>query len=272
MGELTPDDDSPGGASDHQPAKPVLRCGVLIVGSLIWDEGINGVRENWRSSRLDFDKRVRVTSHLRYGRRSETRDHTFTMVLDAECPDGHALILPCKAEIREIDSLAEEVRWMWSAENNSAVPDGFHKNWGCVGALFGPKAVASGLQDEWRDHFQSAGPSSLPALDDEGKLNIPWPSTSDGALAEFDIIIATATMPNPKDRRPDAAEIAHAWIQQNNGRERYFFENVRHDIRTVDDLDIWKAITVEMPQWLKSAEYAEAINKLQSEAQPQRSK
>lgn len=254
-------------AIDQQTAKPALRCGVLIIGSLIWDQGGNGVREGWRRSRLDLDKQVRVHSHLRYGRKSETRGNTFTMVLDAQCPGGQAVVVPCKAEIREVEGFAEEVRWLWAAEDNSAAIDRFHKSWGCVGALFGPKAVACGLQDQWRDQFQAARTSTPAALDTEGKLNIPWPSTIDGLpVPEFDLILATATMPNPKEGRPDAAEIARAWIQQNDGHERYFFENVRHGIRTRDDPNIWAAIVEQKPRWIESGEYAKAIEVLRSEA------
>lgn len=190
------------------------------------------------------------------------------MVLDAQCPDGQALIVPCKTEIREIESLADEARSLWAAEDNSPVLDRFHKSWGCVGVLFGPKAVACGLDDQWRGHFQAAKPGSPPPLDSAGKLNIPWPSTVEGApVSEFDVILATATMPNPKDRRPEAAEIAQAWIEQNNGNERYFFENVRHGIRTRDDLDIWRIIDTQKPQWLETAGYEEAIEVLRSEAE-----
>jgi hypothetical protein len=194
------------------------------------------------------------------------------MVLDARWSGGQAVIVPCKTEVREIEGLAEEVRWLWAAEENSTAIGRFHKSWGCVGALFSPKAVTCGLQDQWRDHFQAAKPSSPLAVDSEGKLNIPWPSTVEGApIAGFDVILATATMPNPEDGRPNAAEIAQAWIRQNSGHERYFFENVRHDIRTRDDPDIWRTIAEQKPRWIERGEYADVIKELQSEAKSQRS-
>jgi hypothetical protein len=43
------------------------------------------------------------------------------------------------------------------------------------------------------------------------------------------------------------------------GHERYFFENVRHGIRTPDDQLIWQRIEQKNPPWLHKAAYAEAI-------------
>jgi hypothetical protein len=72
-----------------------LRTGVLVVGSLDWESTIYGgafvatldpVRSNWRKTRLKVDKRstqyVRVP--IRYGRLSESRGNTYTMVFSPE--------------------------------------------------------------------------------------------------------------------------------------------------------------------------------------------
>ena len=56
-----------------------------------------------------------------------------------------------------------------------------------------------------------------------------------------------------------------AWISQDQGHELYFFENVRHGIRTPDDLLIWKRIENAKPSWLRNDAYTEAIAVLQRE-------
>ncbi len=51
-----------------------------------------------------------------------------------------------------------------------------------------------------------------------------------------------------------------------DGYERYFFENVRHGIRTPEDLNIWRRIAERSPEWLKEPGYAEVVSLLKSEA------
>ena len=247
------------------PDRP-LRCGVLIIGSLFWQAGSGGCRKNWRANRLDLSAKQIVSAPIRYGRKSKTWGNAFTMILDSNSADGQGLLVPCKAHICSFDQLVEEVEWLWAAEANKACrTKKFHKKWGCVGAHFGQDAIAAGIHDKWRIHFQSAKPAPLPAIDCVGKLNVPWPSTLQGEpVKEFDIILATATMPEPKDDRPDAQQIAKGWICQNGGHERYFFENVRHGIRTQEDLDIWTAINEQGPSWLRCEEYKAGIEILNS--------
>lgn len=252
----------------HHIENLALRCGVLIIGSLFWEEDNGGIRDLWRKNRLDLAQKSHASSHLRYGRRSSKRDYTFTMVLDAGAPDGQGLLVPCKARISTFEDLLTEVRWLWAAEDNKARSDRFHKSWGCVGALLGPNAISAGFHEQWQSHFQGAKPVIPSAIDSDGQLNIPWPDTLQGEpVTGVDIILATATMPEPKEERPDAKQIAKAWIEQNDGHERYFFENVLHGIRTRDDHDIWAAIEAQKPHWLLSSAYAEAAEKLRSEAE-----
>jgi hypothetical protein len=95
-------------------------------------------------------------------------------------------------------------------------------------------------------------------------LRIPWPAiAADGKAAELDVIFATAT--KAEATRPLPADVADAWINQDEGYESYFFENVRHGIRTPDDLLIWKRIENATPSWLRSPAYTEAIAILQRE-------
>jgi hypothetical protein len=77
------------------------------------------------------------------------------------------------------------------------------------------------------------------------------------------MILATAT--RAQSQAPTAEAIADAWVDRHVGHERYFFENVRHGIRTPDDGLIWKRIEGRQPQWLNDNAYSEAICLLRSE-------
>jgi hypothetical protein len=67
----------------------------------------------------------------------------------------------------------------------------------------------------------------------------------------FDVILATATLPEPA--RPTAEEIADAWADQSNGEEHYFIANVRSGIRTPEDQAIWRHLEDRNPSWLDHA-------------------
>ena len=54
--------------------------GVLIIGSLYWD---NSIREKWRQERLDLERQLCVRAPVRYGRQSKNRGFSYTMVLSA---------------------------------------------------------------------------------------------------------------------------------------------------------------------------------------------
>lgn len=244
------------------------RCGILVIGSLLWHQDAGGHRERWRQARLDLSATQHVKVPIRYGRRSQTWGNSFTMILDAEASVGQAVLVPCKAPVLSFEDLIEEVQWLWAAEANEPTSKVFHRGWGCVGSLFSSSEFAQDIEDEWRGYFQNAKAAKFPAIDRAGKLNSPWPKLIGGAPVEdFEIILGTATMPKPIDNRPSAQEIAKYWIDQNGGHERYFFENVRHGIRTHDDHEIWKAIAAEKPKWRTSSDYAVPIKQLIAETE-----
>lgn len=249
-------------STQNQP----LRCGILIIGSLFWHTDDNGYRQNWRANRLDLPAKRFVRVPIRYGRKSQTWGNAFTMIFDANAIGGQGLLVPCKAQVSSFDQLVEEVQCLWAAEANQATADIFHKNWGCVAAQFGPRATTIGIHEEWKAYFEAAAPKLPPAVGSDGKLNVCWPRTLQGeAVGDFDIILGTATMPLPADERPSAKEIAENWSRQDNGNERYFFENVLHGIRTQDDREIWMALNEQGPPWLASEAHKSAMAILKSE-------
>ena len=238
-----------------------MRAGVLIIGSLLWD---NEHRATWRVTRLRMEERIPVRVPIRYGRRSRTRGNTFTMVFRDDESLGQAVVMPCVFPVTSIEDLSEEASALWKAEQPSADEGEVGSSWGCVGVLLRDKNLRHFVRD-WGRYFQAYSKGPVSPVDDEGILNIPWPVKLDNfPLSEVDILLSTSTQANRP--LPTAIEIADAWINQNEGHERYFFENVRHSIRTAEDLDIWRRIEERSPEWLKNPDYADVISLLHSEA------
>lgn len=217
---------------------------MLIIGSLLWD---GGVRPSWRDERLDLANRIPVLAPIRYGRRSENRSDTFTMVLDPDCPNGRAIVAPCLNEILAFPDLLEEAEALWMAERDTHTRAGISATWGCVGGLFSPE-ITENFSSGWSAHFRASAEPVEP-VDSEGILGVAWPRRcSDGGNVDLDVILATATCHEPTP--PSTEEIARAWAKQTKGEERYFIENIRSDIRTSSDEAIWNHLMEMSPSWL----------------------
>lgn len=237
-----------------------MRGGILIIGSLLWDDAAE--REAWRKARLLLDLRQNVVAPLQYGRRSQSRGNTFTMTVAPGEPAGTAAVVPCAASVYRIEDLVNEAEALWKAEQPSARAAAMSAAWGCVGVVFRPDNRALDWTDHWRDVFSKHASPTSP-VDEHGILQIGWPPLSDRSDVTLDFLLATVT--RRACTRPTPEAIADAWINQNAGHERYFFENVRNDIRTADDLAIWKRMSQMNPRWLQKADYAEAQAMLTSE-------
>ncbi len=215
----------------------MMQTGILIIGSLLWDR--DECRASWRRNRLDLENQVFVRVPIRYGRRSRTRGNTFTMVFRSDNVLGRAVLVPCLSSVKNIDDLVAEATALWKAERPSAREGEIGASWGCVGALFHYPHEYLELVKKWGLYFQNRSGRAIDPVDSDGLLRIPWPTKVDGSpVTEFDVILAVATQAaNPA---PKVEDIADAWINQDKGNERYFFENVRHGIRTAEDLNIWR--------------------------------
>jgi hypothetical protein len=154
-----------------------------------------------------------------------------------------------------------EAQALWQAENRSAKAVGICVKWGCVGALF--REPKESLKIEWEKYFRAKASSTWP-VSPNGELSIPWPvRTARGTGHDIEMILAIATKAEEKPSKPEV--IAEAWLRQRKGHERYFFENVRHGIRTPDDSLIWKRFEEQKPTWLANNAYQEAIAVLRAE-------
>ena len=217
-----------------------MRAGILIIGSLLWD---NSQRQAWRRSRLHVGRGVHVKAPICYGRRSISRGNTFTMTLGTGDARGQGVLAPCVSVIASGGGLVSEAEALWEAELSTPAPKSISAAWGSVGVLFAPTVQAE-WRAGWEAYFRSHATPVTP-VDDAGTLRIAWPVTPEQKPADLDIVLATAT--RAEATRPTAIEIADAWVNQNAGHERYFFENVRHGIRTPDDQFIWQRIEQKKP-------------------------
>jgi hypothetical protein len=239
-----------------------MRTGILIVGSLWWDT--REERTKWREESLLLKEAIRVKAPLRYSRRSQSRGGTFTMVLSTTGGYGEALIVPCRNEASTLDALVTEAEHLWAAEQPGAAAGSISAAWGSVGVRFRDESVACYVVEGWADHFANNG-KAVPPITTTGKLNIPWPfSGTTDAVTTLDLILATATQAESTPSTPE--KVADAWIEQDEGQEAYFFENVRYGIRTPEDVAIWRRIEQRKPEWLSNSQYSDVVEILRAEA------
>ena len=83
--------------------------GILIIGSLYWDTASH--RKMWRRDRLDQDQGWYVRAPIRYGRQSQSRGNSYTMVFSASLSAadyGRALVVPCRRRVRNAADIVDE--------------------------------------------------------------------------------------------------------------------------------------------------------------------
>ena len=244
----------------------IVNAGVLIIGSLFWDSKPHRIK--WRDSYLDVRRSMKVISPIFYGRLSESRGSTYTMTFRNDESVGRSIFVPFVSHIKTTKELIDMATALWDAEQAKDVSTGtIGSSWGVVGALFKDECK---LANEWTGYFQSQikkkriNLSSMPYVKGDGFLDVPWPKyVRNRKPIDMDIIFATVT--EPEKILPVPQQIAEAWINQNDGYEEYFFNNILSDIRTPEDLDIWKIIKAQNPVWLTKDEYTDAIALLDME-------
>ncbi len=240
-----------------------MRVGVLIIGSLLWDTDPSRVA--WRASRLALDRAQHVRASIAYRKRSRSWQGAFTMTLVSPGDAGRAVLVACSTEPLDADGLFQEARELWRAERRSASAGPLASDWGCVGAAFRVESGSDPILTSWTQRFRQEVSAPLPPVDRRGVLGIPWPvRIEDDQPVDFDVVLATATEQSPPTPTPEV--IADAWLQQTAGAEKYLFENVRHSIRTAEDLRIWQRIEAVGAPWVNDPRYAEPIAILRREA------
>lgn len=246
-----------------------LRAGVLIIGSLLWDDRLR--RSEWRASRLRMSGARRVSAPIRYGRYAEGRG-TYTMVfspaLERRGELGTAQVVSYERTITSVTDLIEEAEELANAEGlhreTAAGEEPRWKTWGAIGVLKHPETrIAADLMHRWEKHFRNASAQcdlftrplpdgEQPFLSREGILDLRWPVCLDsGRPVDIDLLLATPTMPRLSTgvtvRYPTVSEIAAAYDAADD--PTYFVENVRCGIRTDRDGAIWAEMRRLRPDW-----------------------
>jgi hypothetical protein len=224
-----------------------LSVGILIIGSLYWDE-CKG-RGNWRRERLLLCDSTPVCVPIRYGRKSISRGCTYTMVFSGALSQdvqklGCGIAVPCRKRVLSAGDLVGEAEHLWEAENGQ-FNGKLSANWGCISLLVNPKAdVPDELLEEWDIRVKGElgygklkhAQDEKPIVDQQGLLKIPWPEPCAGGELALDLLLATATDPTLRNKSyPTAEEIAQAWKEDTGEKVEYFLKNRESGISTFQD-------------------------------------
>lgn len=219
-----------------------FKGGAVIIGSLLWEN--KTTRIQWREVYLKSgENKIATKVKIRYGRKSRTRENTFTMILSnhQETKFGSAYILPFKEPIKDARQLESQAFAMARAEG-LWVKDkpSLNKTWGTIGLLINPNLGTSEtlkiIIERWIEIYSEYefNPSDYlienesEIIDNNGFLKLVWTDE----MNEFDFLIATLTVPDPKillDEQIIADRI------NETGYDEYFLTNYQNGIRTFQD-------------------------------------
>lgn len=188
-----------------------FKAGVIIVGSLLWEETPERVK--WRNLCLQMEQKLPVSVPIRYGRKSSSRKDTYTMIFsnNPSTKLGQAFIVEIKDEIKNFGILEKHAFAMASAEKIWKKEPSLITTWGTVGLLINPKIDTKGkvnadlIRSRWQQLYQTynsfdpsnynISPDDVPVINQHGFLQIPWTDQ----MNNFDFLLATPTVPNPHE-------------------------------------------------------------------------
>jgi hypothetical protein len=218
-----------------------LSGGLLIVGSLFWDE--HETRISLRETILNMDEAAIVPAPIRYGRKSEKRQ-TFTMVVSPACKVkdkmGAGILLPFIDALQNSIALNQVAESIITAEHKEKVSFArFNWGWGCLALLPNPhkadKQNIKQLAEFWSTKFSNGfEPSNYVVADEEplvtmqGQLLLDWKDE----YGDLDFVVLTATKPTLPIPTPI---ILSESIKINDS---YFIGNRNNNIQTYQDEDI----------------------------------
>ena len=232
-----------------------LKGGVIIIGSLAWDDHLDrkasdNLRKAWRKQYLS-DTATVTKVPIRYGRESEKRGDTYTMIFSKSCEDslGQGLIRPFNSDIISFEGLQLQAIALAGAE-------GIYKkgnlrltsSWGSIGLLINPNLIEKDfaskelIQKNWSDIYYTYNATFIAAnykmsdeeispITDKGFLNINWQEE----MKDYDILLATPVVPKPKFFL-SSFDIAKRMIDKHN--QEYFQKNLEYSIKTFQDGEI----------------------------------
>jgi hypothetical protein len=230
------------------------RAGVLVLGSLFWDN-TNG-RKAWREHYFgeNFNSRViDVNVPTRYGRYSQGRQCP-TMVLSSDFLDnqkfGTAKFIPFKNQKMRFQEMICSARDLSEAEGSASrdLIKGGNTKWCIITCL-----LNKNLSDEAKENFLSNWVSNytVPLTDElirnfkmdsevsniinaKGCLQIDWPDS----LSNYDFVLATQT--KPRKALGDSSDYLNTTdlASQFFEKPEYFVKNKLTGISTPEDLEI----------------------------------
>jgi hypothetical protein len=250
-------------------SKYSLTGAVLIVGSLLWENEHNALdqekgrlRREWRFSSLDITQLRPLKCPIRYGRQSDSRKKTFTMVFSNSCPaKGIGVLVPFRDTTSSTDNysrLFEFALGLARAEGiASDTQTRLYNDWGAVALCLSPKfehekpEFAVALKARWASRFQYLKENDFsidlttesPVVKAGGMLNISIDWTQYDQMPDF--ILATPTVPN-KPLYPEPSQIASAMRTAPGTYYTYFIQNVGSGIHTYQDVAIKEALPLDI--------------------------
>jgi|JI8StandDraft_1071087.scaffolds.fasta_scaffold138864_2 hypothetical protein len=226
-----------------------LQCGVIIIGSLLWQDYLkikdDNIRLDWRNSSLDMNNKIPIRIPIRYGRISKSGIVTMVYSNRMKNKMGFAYVVPFKNRINNIDELAKELEGLSIAEGMNG---SFVSEWGILSYLINGNIMVNIKNEIIRFFIKRKNLEFI--IDDYKvykekscitkslKLNIDWLKPIDckdnDRLNQFDFLFGIAT--KPTNRLLNYDEIA---IGIKNDLERkYFINNIMNGIITQEDFKI----------------------------------
>lgn len=234
-----------------------LKSGVIIIGSLLWQDYLeregDNIRLNWRNSNLDIENKIPVKVPIRYGRISE-KSGIPTMIYSNRMKNkpGFGYVVPFHKIINNYEELIQETVALSVAEG---MKGNFVRSWGVLSYLFNDNKIDSNLKKEIIKIFRKRINMNFNIKDYKVsnekscitkslKLDINWLQSIDPhdseKLNQFDFLIATVTRPQPNNRLLTMEDIANG-VKFDKDR-KYFINNIVNGIITQEDFEISKRL------------------------------
>jgi hypothetical protein len=240
-----------------------LRGGILVIGSLLWENEQNALdkaqgilRSQWRSKWLDVGKAISIKCPIRYGRVSQSRKNTCTMLFSNSTPaKGNAILVPFKEAAlvdEQFSGITEQLLDLARAEGISKEGEVFlFKNWGTIALCITPQLkqtrpeTAKKLEDWWVPQFKGmlkpqtyrVNGTEQSSVTAEAFINFPIEPDN----PELDYFFCTPVILERTDY-PSSEEIAQRI--KKSGYDIYFLENRKHGITTFQDNEILQVLQI----------------------------
>lgn len=231
-----------------------LKGGVIIIGSLFWQDYLHkpgdNVRVNWRNTYLDIKNKIPVKVPIRYGRVSTKSGSIPTMVFSNKMKrkPGFGYVIPFNQRIQHAEEMVAACNALCTAEG---INEGFIANWGVLGYMINKSRMGKDPTKAIKKIFKDRVTKFLvvneykigrekSCISKSLELTIPWVEPISGndqsKIDEFDFLLATATKPTT----PSPAIQKIAQLIKSDTVRKYFMNNIENGIITQEDFSIVK--------------------------------